>query len=236
MRLLSICTSFRRPSMLPEMLKTFEATRGKDTGMVIRLHDDDPHIDRYKCLLGSGLPSGVQIEIGHHICMQEALNHYTEKYPEIPYRQIITDDARYETKDWDSILIDKFEKNSKGWGFICGDDRLNDSWFSWSHPSMEIWSYKMFKLVGFAYPRSVKHRGLDTYTKELCAGIGICPFVPEVIIRHLQGAGCSNPDENLAWVNSRDAEKEALDGLGLWRKKEKTDQINKIKTAMAAGL
>lgn len=225
-RLLSICTSFRRPDMLKDMLKTFYETRSPGTDIIIRLHEDDPKLKEY-----SEFIEAYPYEIGPHMCMQECLNHYTFLYPEIPYRQIITDDARYITKGWDEILLAEFERHSKGWGYICGDDRLNDNWFTWGHPSMEIWSYKQAKLVGFAYPRTVKHRGLDSYTKELCAALGICPLVPEVIIRHLQGMLCPNPDEDLAWTNSQAAEQESLIGLTEWRNNERDRQVKLIKEA-----
>ncbi|MFA6198665.1 MAG: hypothetical protein WC734_05990 [Patescibacteria group bacterium] len=234
-RLLAICTTFRRPHELPQMLDTYYATRGLDDDgdMFVYLHNDDPKLGDYLSKIGHYTSTyNMLYVVDKHRCMQEVLNHTClERYPDYEYYQIITDDARYITPNWDLILLNEFEKRSNGWGFICGDDRLNDNWFAWRHPSMEIWSRKQAQLVGFAYPRTVKHRGQDSYTKELCDGLGICPLVPEVIIRHLQGMLCANPDENLAFINSREAEVESLAGLTLWRNEEQARQIALIKTA-----
>lgn len=232
MRLLSICTSFRRPDQLPQMLDTYFATRGPGCEMFVYLHEDDPKLEEYKKFIQNYRLTYV---IEPHRCMQEVLNHTClERFPGIPYYQIITDDARYITPNWNNLLIDEFEKRSNGWGFICPDDRLNDDWFAWQHPSMEIWSYKQAKLLGYAYPRTVRHRGQDTFTKELCAELGLCPLVPSVIIRHLQGAMCANPDENLAEVNSFAAEREALAGLQVWRDTEKERTLRLIRGAREA--
>jgi hypothetical protein len=164
--------------------------------------------------------------------MREVLNHVClERFPDYEFYQIITDDARYETAGWNKILIEEFRKRSNGWGFICGDDRLNDSWFSWRHPSMEIWSRKQARLLGYAYPETLRHRGQDTYTKELCDALGICPLVPNVIIHHLQGALSPNMDENLAEVMSFAAEAEANRGLQVWRNEQKDIAVKLIKDA-----
>lgn len=231
LRLLSICPSYRRPESLAEMLRTFDKTRSPDTGMVIRLHHGDPRLDDYLKIVKPMLPENVIIELGERWCMRETLNHYTAEFPDIPYRQIITDDARYETPNWDSLLIGALECRG-GLGFACGDDRLNDSWFSWQHPSMEIWARRMHDLCGYVYPVTMRHRGLDLYTKELMAALGICPLVPDVIIRHLHGAGTPDPDDNLKELMSVDSEREALNGLGIWRETQKHEQVTAIKTAL----
>src|SRR5512133_2431145 len=105
-RLLSICTSFRRPDQLPQMLETYFRTRKEGDEMFVHLHEDDPKLDQYKAYINN-YPLTYVIE--PHRCMQEVLNHTClERYPGIPYYQIITDDARYETENWADKLLAAF--------------------------------------------------------------------------------------------------------------------------------
>ena len=193
--ILSICSSFRRPHQLPNMLDTFYSTRSLGTEILVYLHADDYSLKDYEAL--APRYPWVNWLIGPHRNIQETINYIVfETHPEIPYYQIICDDHLYKTSDWGNIIIKQFEEKTKGWGFACGNDMQNDDWYKWSHPSAEFWSWKMAKTLGYVYPRKMRHQGLDFYTKDLGLAVGLV-FVPEVHIRHLYAAGCANPDINI---------------------------------------
>lgn len=228
-KLLSICCTFRRPDMLQDMLKTHYATRSDDTEIIMYLHEDDPHLDKYKSYIGDH-----NHIIDRHRNMQEVINHVVfDLYPGIDYYQIICDDHLYKTPCWDKILVNRFIERSNGWGFCCGRDLINnDNWYMFQHPSAEIWSWKMAKTLGYVYPREFEHQGFDYYAKDLGLSINGLVFVPEVVIQHLWYAGCGKePDENIKEKYSDEAYHRAATALKNWQETDKKAAIARIQKA-----
>ena len=225
-KLLAICCTFRRPAMLKNMLESFKKTRSESTEIVIYLHDDDPHLEEYKEVV----KNEYRI-IGQHRTLQEVINYVTfDVYPKVPYYQIICDDHLYHTVEWDTILIENLERRANGWGFACGRDGINnDNWELCQHPSAEIWSWKFCNTIGYVYPRSFKHTGMDFYTKNLGLAINGLVFVPEVRIEHLWYGGCNKPmDDNL---KEKYAAKQFDEGETIfkkWVQEERQTAIDKI--------
>ena len=237
-RLLSICSSFRRPEMLFDMLETFYIKRTDDkTQIFVYLHDDDPQLDNYKKLIAGHKEKfgfDLNYKIGRHRCLREVVNHVVfSMYREIPYYQIICDDHLYLTQNWDSILIKRYVEVSNGWGWCCGDDMLNDDWYTWQHPGAEIWSWKFVNAIGYVYPRTLNHRGLDLYTKDLGLSLenGIV-FVPEVKIKHLLGCDSVTDDANSKETYSQSNYETAVVGIQQWVEIDKDDCIERIKNGV----
>lgn len=234
-RLLSICTSFRRPTMLMDMLKSWKATRSEGSEMMIYLHEDDPLLEEYGRLIQEYIEENGEdwaFIIGPHRQLAEVLNYISfEVFPNFKYFQIICDDHIYRTNGWDLKLIEAFEKKSNGWGFACGRDLINnDKWDLCEHPSAEIWSAKQAKLLGYAYPRNMKHLHLDYYTKTLGKAVGGLVFVPEVIIEHLWYGGCDKPmDQNIKDKYNTEQIAMADAAFAEWKSKEMQTAIDKIK-------
>jgi hypothetical protein len=230
-RLLSICTSFRRPKMLKDMLASFYATKSPGTDILIYLHIDDPFLEEYKEYIDQ-----YPHIFGPHTTLQEVINHVVfETNREVPYYQVICDDHIYRTQKWDSLLIAAIEKQANGWGFACGRDLINgDDWKSWQHPSAEIWSWKMAHTLGYVYPKEFKHQGLDFYTKDLALAIDSLTFVPEVVIEHLWYGGCNKPmDDNIKEKYNPEAMKQADEAFEHWKKTGKQIAIEAINAARA---
>jgi len=228
-QLLAICCTFRRPAMLKNMIESFEKTRSKTTQLIIYLHDDDPYLKEYEDVV-----KNQNYIIEKHRYLQEVINHVTfDVIPGIPYYQIICDDHLYHTPGWDKILIENLEKQANGWGFACGRDGINnDNWNVCQHPSAEIWSWKFCNTIGYVYPRTFKHTGMDFYTKNLGLAINGLVFVPEVRIEHLWYGGCSKPmDDNLKEKYAGGAFNEGEQIFNAWAKEEKQIAIDKINKA-----
>lgn len=230
-KILSICSSFRRPHQLPAMLDTFLKTRSPNTEIFIYLHADDYSLAEYEKLLPKY--TWVNWMIGPHKNIQEVVNYAVfEEHPEIPYYQIICDDHLYETEDWGNKILTEFEAKTNGWGFACGNDMQNDNWWTWAHPSAEFWSWKMAKTLGYVYPCTMRHQGLDFYTKDLGMAVGLV-FVPEVHIRHLWAAGCANPDINIIEGYTSTNFDYATKMFEQWKLVDKPIALEKINAAKA---
>ena len=226
-RLLAICTSFRRPEMLKNMLQSFRATKSPGTDIFIYLHDDDPFLNEYQAFI-DGWPHVV----GPHKFLQRVVNDTVFEYrPETPYYQFICDDHIYHTIGWDALLIDAIKTKANDWGFCCGRDLANnDNWELNKHPSAEIWSWKMAKTLGYIYARGFEHHGIDFYSKDLGLAIDALTFVPEVVIEHLWYGGCGKPgDQNIIDHYKGPVMEKAQQVFLDWQKNEKQIAIDKIR-------
>ena len=215
--------------MLKNMLLSHYATRSPGTEIINYLHCDDPFLWQYQFFIDE-----YSYIIDRHRNLQEVINHIVfDVYPEIPYYQIITDDAIYHTPKWDTMLISEFEKRSNGWGFACGNDGANNGdWYQYEHPSMEIWSWKQAKLLGYVWPRYFNHQGIDFFTKDLAKSIRGLVFVPEVSIEHLYWGGCKKKqDDNIKEAYSGKAYSEAFAAYRKWIKEDKGTAVKKITEA-----
>lgn len=227
-RLISICTTFRRPELLKQMIGSFNSTKSDGTEIYIYLHNDDPRLEEYKPIV-----KGYSHEIGKHRCLQEVINRVVfDVHPSVPYYQIICDDHIYETKFWDEGLI-KILSANKDWGFCCGNDMLNTDWWTWAHPSAEIWSWKMAKTLGFVYPKCMRHFALDLYTKDVSIAINKQLFVPSVIIRHLHGVGAAG-DINTTENYAQEVINAGHSAYGHWKENERDADIKRLLDAMMA--
>ena len=228
-RLLSICCTFRRPQTLKNMLKSWESTKSDNTEMFVYLHMDDPRLNEYMEFIQ--LYDHV---VDVHRNLQEVINHvFFNLYPKVPYGQVITDDAVYHTKEWDNILIAEFERQSNGWGFVCGRDGANnDQWNICKHPSMEIWSRKQASLLGYVYPRNMEAMHLDYYTKSLGLAVNGLIHVPSVFIEHLWSGGCKKePDQNIKEKYNPECLAKAQKQFDEWERTEKAIAVQKIQEA-----
>lgn len=225
-RLLSICCSFRRPTLLRGMLKSYYDTKASDkTEVFVYLHLDDPHLEEYRAFIDD-----YQYKIDRHRCLQEVINHVVfEVYPEIPYYQVIVDDHVCRTMRWDEMLISALERND-GWGFACARDLVNnDNWHNAEHPSGEIFSWKQASTLGYAYPRNFMQTGMDFYAKDLGKSLGALTLVPEAIIEHLWYHGSDRPmDKNLAENYSQSSLEYAHKAYDDWKREERIIALNKI--------
>lgn len=227
--LLAVCCTFRRPEMLKTMIESFEKTRSDSTQLIVYLHDDDPCLTEYKEII-----KDKNYIIGKHRYLQEVINHIVfDVLPKIPYYQIICDDHLYHTPQWDKLLIESLEKTADGWGFACGRDGINgDDWNKCQHPSAEIWSWKFCSTIGYVYPRTFKHTGMDFFTKNLGLAINGLVFVPEVMIEHLWYGGCGKPmDDNLKEKYANNSFDEGVQIYEKWKKEEMQETIDKINNA-----
>jgi hypothetical protein len=228
-RFLSICSSFRRPGMLQDMLGTFYANRSQGTEIFLYLHEDDPYLADYKKFIS--LHHHV---IGPHRNLQQVVNHVVfELFPGIPNYQILVDDHLIHTKHWDALLRDALDSRAGGWGFSCGKDGANHgNWEEYKHPSAEIWTWKMAKTLGYVYPRNMEAMQLDYYTKGLGLAIDGLVFVPDVFIEHLWYGGCGKPmDLNIREKYNNASVDRAERQFYEWERTEKMIAVGKINKA-----
>jgi len=230
-RLLSICSSFRRPEILKGMLNSFDKTKSIGTEIFIYLHDDDPFLEQYKDVV-----AGRNYEIGIHRNLQQAINYVVfDLFPEIQYYQTVNDDFIYHTIGWDTILSSALEENAGGYGFSCGRHSVVEDWKRCKHPSAEVYSWKFVNAMGYVYPKNMEHACLDHFTKDISIMINGLVFVESVIIEHLWYGGCNKQkDINTIELYNDDVFSKAKLQYEFWRDNEKVHAF--VRIAKAKGI
>jgi len=202
MRLLTICPSRDRPELCKRMLDSFNATKSKDTEIIVYVADDDPQLDKYKEILND-----INHIIGWRRSLVQVLNFIsTDRYPGVFYYQEINDDHIYLTKGWDRILINTIEAEGKGWGIACANDLMtNEPWEVARHPSAAIISGNIVRTLGYFVLPELEHLYTDTYLRDIGEGIKALFRLEGVVIEHCHWL--SNKAVKEAYVAVYDQEK-----------------------------
>jgi hypothetical protein len=230
MRLLTICPSYMRPGHVEEMLKTFDATKSPGTEIFVYLSHYDPFLKQYRKIL-----RGRNFYEGERVYMTNALNETCfDRYPEIPYYQILCDDFRYRTVGWDEKLINALHTRANDWGWACGRDLINnDNWHKYEHPSAEVFSWKFIKTMGYVWPRGFKQFGMDKFSKYISMMLPNGTIhVPEVVIEHLLWEKPEQMDETSKISYSPEMVANGKEVLRAWMENESEEVISRLHKAI----
>jgi hypothetical protein len=224
-----ICPTRNRPDRVKDMLKSFYDTkRNADTHICLAVSKDDEKYDQYFSELPNEniitCPSRYLINKTNYICC--------ELFPDIPYYGGIDDDHIFRTKNWDKILLQKLKDNND-WGLACGNDKFNEDWKQWSHPSGWIMSNKTIKFLGYAmYPKFI-HSGIDHWQADLFGNAECLYYVPEVIIEHCHYlVKKAKDDKGYAWVYDGANFNEAMKIYHLWKYEFMEIDVERLKRAI----
>jgi hypothetical protein len=225
--LLAICCSFRRPKVLQGLIETFNDTKSQNTELLIYLHEDDKFLKEYEPITEK---CNYIIDVHRMLC--PSINHVVfNEFPEIPYYEIVNDDFRYRTKNWDEKLIKILKEKSNDIGFTCGADLINGgNWHKYEHPSAEIWSWKFVKALGYVYPPAINAFCADHYAKNIAKSLNALNYVPEVIIEHLWYPICGKqPDENIKDGYSEASQAYGHKAYNDWVRNDRINAIARVK-------
>lgn len=223
--LLSICCSFRRPSLLKDMIKTFYETRSERTDLFIYLHSDDPFLADYLPIV-----QGCNYVIDTHRSLCKTINHVVfDLFPEIKYYQTIVDDHRYRTLNWDKRLIEELNKVND-LGSASPKTISDENWNIWQHPSAEVYSWKFVSTLGYVYPPEFDGFGADFYLKNISKAVNGLVYVPDVHIEHLWWSGCGKPaDQNIQEGYSGNNQTHGVNTYNNWVARDRAAAISKFK-------
>lgn len=231
--LVVICT-YRRPQLLNDTLKSLYATKSPDTDVVVYLQDDDPCLEEYKRNL-----AGKNYIVDKHRDLADCYHHVIfERYPNIPYYQSGCDDFIYKTPQWDKILTSTLEMCGQGHGFACGS-QFEDP-FAWyttgmRHAVAETYSWRFINMLGYIYPKGMKHFGLDLYVKDIGECSGGTIFCHNVRIDHIMSANGIR-DANIEEVYKQKNQYDAFAAFKEWRATERPRAIRLICEARLANV
>jgi len=180
MRLLVMCSSFRRPKYLKKMLESFDKTQ-KMSDIVIYLHEDDPTLEEYKLII-----KGRNFEIGPHKTMVEVDNYFIKKYPNYDFYQNINDDHVYIKKGWDKKMTNNLGERI---AYCVQDGDL------FEHPTAEIVPKAIIKKLGYYIYPAFSQYGCDTYMKKILEIVGGARY-DGFILHKCANLGLMDKDEN----------------------------------------
>ncbi len=195
-KLLAICCTRKRPAMVKEMLKSFDATKSEGTEIVLYVWNGDPRIEQYKIVL-----EGRNVLYGDEkFFMADALNFIsTEVYPDIPYYQNINDDHYYLVKGWDKMMMKPLEENN-GWGisYCTGIGGR-------SYPNAEVTSGKIVRTLGYYIYPKFRQYSFEPYFEALGPGINAFYHIEGDVIDHRSvNWGYFKSDENHKFIYSKE--------------------------------
>lgn len=234
-RLLSFCPTRGRPHKLKDLLESFDKTKSVGTEMLVYVAHNDDCLEEYKNVL-----NGRNFVIGEkNRCLVEVVNHITcELYPNMPYYQCLNDDHYIHTKGFDNILIDKIQRDGKGWGIAFGRSLVNeDIWKTFRHPSAEVISGNIPRTLGYYCTPLLQHLQADTFCRDIGEGINKIFRVMEVVIEHRHFInGKSEMDEGYRNVYSKEQQKIGWDRYAEYNNVYFNRDIDKILKAIALGV
>ena len=220
-KLLTICSTRKRPALAAKMCASFNATKSEGTEIVFYVWEDDPFVEDYKRLL-----KDENVIYGEKRFMTEVLNYITkEVYPDVPYYQNINDDHLYLIKGWDELMLKPLEENN-GWGIsYCRGVNENEN------PTAEIISGKIVKALGYYMYPQFRQFGCEAFIMGLGEGLNKFYYIRGNLIAHnCVNLGKMKPDDNYKFIHGQDL----TYGMGIVKKWEadRNSEIKKIKEAI----
>jgi len=96
------------------------------------------------------------------------------------YLMIGNDDSVVQTKGFDKKLIEAAEKIGK-YSMVYP----NDGFHPGSIATFPMLSAPLYNALGYIFSNAFNHNCPDIYLQDLCTALGICKWVPEVVIEHM---------------------------------------------------
>ena len=183
------CPSRGRPELAKRLVDTANETAKFNTEFLFYLNDDDPKLEQYKDLLAPEL-----YEVGTNQSTCYSWNHLANKSKN-DIVMLMGDDIQVQTKHWDQLIIDEFDKfDDKILMVVPSDGRSKGSgkhkdlepclWPDRPLPAAHFAVHKVWiNKLGYLAPPFFWHFYVDTYTQKVARKLNRCMFLPTVIFK-----------------------------------------------------
>lgn len=157
------------------MLESVEDTAEQPTRIVavVRVDDDDPHLEEYSQV------DGVELIVGPRVGVSAAFNEcgiWAAEHADI--LMMAADDIRFRTPGWDTMVRQAFDEDAV---FVYGRDGAHDQNLGTHGFIPAEWVHAL----GFYIPPSLYGDYSDVWLHQLGAALGRDRYLPEMLIEHL---------------------------------------------------
>lgn len=230
MRQLWLCPSRNRPANIQRLTEAWIKTHAQ-ADLLVRVDDDDEHVQDYENLFIDLDPSQFIFQVGPRLKLGPTLNDlapkFTSDYGAIGF---LGDDHLPRTFEWDHHLGEALRK-MRG-GLVYGNDLLQRV----NLPTAVLISSTIINALGFYVPPGQTHLYLDDFWRDLGRRLDRLAYLDDVIIEHVHpAAGKAQMDGLYAEVNAPSMyEGDAL-AYGLYRDERMDLDVEKVKAALTNG-
>tara|TARA_Y100001937_G_scaffold126841_1_gene197191 strand:+ start:1581 stop:2288 length:708 start_codon:yes stop_codon:yes gene_type:complete len=178
------CPSRGRPSLAKRLIDTATATQNGDTEFLFYLNEDDPKLEEYQDLIDQ---KHYTIGPNQSTCLSWNLMCQKASHDIV---MLMGDDVQVQTKDWDKLITDEFNKyKDKILMVVPSDGRpkneeLGNEIKLWSDKPLPAAHFAVHKnwtnTLGFLAPVYFWHWHVDSYTQKVARKLNRCLFLPSV--------------------------------------------------------
>lgn len=178
------CPSRGRPSLAKRLIDTATATQNGDTEFLFYLNDDDPKLEEYQDLIDQ---KHYTIGPNQSTCLSWNLMCQKASHDIV---MLMGDDVQVQTKDWDKLIADEFDKYKDKILMVVPSDgkpkneELGNEIKLWSDKPLPAAHFAVHKnwtnTLGFLAPVYFWHWHVDSYTQKVARKLNRCLFLPSV--------------------------------------------------------
>ena len=214
------CPSRGRPELAKRLVDTATATQKHNTEFLFYLNDDDEKLAEYKDLLEE-----KHYTVGPNQSTCYSWNQMAEKAKH-DIVMLMGDDVQVQTQDWDSILVNEFNRFSDRILMVVPSDGRRKGTLRYSADQPTLWPDEKLpaahfavhknwiKTLGYLAPPFFWHWHVDTYTQKLARKINRCLYLPNVVFKakkmfddtgkQVRANFNINNRDNFVWTKVRD--------------------------------
>ena len=182
------CPSRGRPELAKRLIDTATETQTGDTEFLFYLNDDDEKLEQYKDLLDE---KHYTIGLNQSTCY--SWNLMADKATN-DIVMLMGDDVQVQTKDWDRLIADQFDKyEDKILMVVPSDGRAKGNKKSgsetklWPDEPLPAAHFAVHKnwvnTLGYLAPPFFWHWHVDTYTQKVARKLNRCLYLPTVTFK-----------------------------------------------------
>jgi len=223
--LVVLCPTRGRPQVVPEVLASFDATKGlADTELIFVIDTDDPSYYDYYNVPNVRVIEVSKDEGGNMVkALNVAASHLIGD-TDATILGFIGDDHRFRTNNWDGLIA---EAAGNG-GIVYANDLSQGA----NLPTQVFISKNIVSALGYFGLPTCKHLYIDNAWKTLGEGAGCLVYLPDVIIEHMHPYfGKGEWDEGHKRVNSQEMYSEDGAAYAKWLHDQAPADIMAVKAA-----
>lgn len=179
------CPSRGRPELAKRLVDTAMSTQQHDTEFLFYLNDDDPKLEQYKDTLDE---KHYVVGPNQSTCYSWNLMCDRAKNDIV---MLMGDDVQVNTKHWDKLILEQFEKYKDRILMVVPTDGRNKGsknlgsevklWSDKPLPAPHFAVHKNWtKTLGYLAPVFFWHWHVDSYTQKVARKLNRCLYLPTV--------------------------------------------------------
>jgi len=165
-----------RPRRLIECVESARATADGPVQALVRVDDDDPHLEDYENIDDVDLMVGSRVTLGR--AFDEAAQHAVRRGARII--MMCGDDIRFRTPGWDRLVAAALDAWPDRIGLVYGRDGIHDEKLATHGFVSDRW----IRTIGFV-PHQILGNCADTWLHTIASRIGRLQYLPDVHTEHL---------------------------------------------------